>query len=118
MQLSVGPKLLRGQILALVYDAHMDKPGKPRPVTDREIWRVLDDVEFDTDRSIILGHLQYLAERGYVETEKAFHAAFGGEYVRVSLTGKGLQLCRGEFPPDPWVDPSAYEPVVASREST
>lgn len=102
----MNPRLVRGQILAVAWDAN------PKPVTDREIFFALDDGEFDVERKVLREHLRYLEEAGYVRTELDFQTSQGGEFSRVWLTGKGLQLLRGEREPDPLVDSRGYADAV------
>jgi len=102
----MNPRLVRGQILAVAWDAN------PKPVTDREIFFALDDGEFDVERKELREHLRYLEEAGYVRTELDYKAALGGDFSRVWLTGKGIQLLRGERETDAFVDPRGYEDAV------
>lgn len=102
---TLNPKMIRAQILAVAALDH------ERAVTDREIYFALDEVPPD-ERGLIREGLRYLADAGYVETEQDFVPVKGGEITKVMLTGKGLQLLRGERPADPFIDPRGYEEAV------
>ena len=101
--MNVGPKMVRGRILALLNQNPDDF------ATVELLYMALDDIEFDTPKKKIREHLEYLEERGYVEKQKGFSATAGMEYFRARITGKGIALVSGDIPEDDWVDPRGYQ---------
>jgi hypothetical protein len=97
-----NPKEIRGLIVGVLAAAY------PTPVTDRRVFLTLDKLEFDTPKEQLRGYLMYLRDAGYIELEQDFDE-LTGDFARAWLTGKGLQLVRGEREADSFVDPKGYE---------
>jgi repressor of nif and glnA expression len=83
-------KSIRGYILKLIHET-----SYPKPIGSNIIESCLIRVGMGISISTLIGHLNYLEDRGYVETKEV---SLGHEFnalTLVSLTSKGVDLMEG-----------------------
>jgi hypothetical protein len=100
--MAVSPKLVRGRIVGMLAADY------PKWSTAEILYLALDEIEYDTPRSRLREHLNYLRERGFVAVDEGYSDQAKAEFCRVRLSAKGKALVDGDCEPDGFVDPRGY----------
>jgi DNA-binding MarR family transcriptional regulator len=88
----------RGRILKILERAYPDEIG------DELISLTLNDIHMCTGPAILRGHIDYLEEKGYVESRELHSDELEMSRRMVRLTAKGKDLLEGSISPDPGVN--------------
>ena len=88
---------VRGRILRILEINYPFKAG------DHLIADILQDAQYSIAPQLVAGHLTYLEEKGYIETETVEAKELGMTRVLAKLTPKGVDLLDGNIPADPGV---------------
>lgn len=89
---------IRGWILRILY------MNMPEWAGDHLISQILTDAQYRVSPAQVQGHLNYLAEKGYVELKEVTSEETGLTRHIARLTPKGIDLVEGNIPEDPGVD--------------
>ncbi len=87
---------IRGRILRILELA------RPYRVTEKTIEYALADAKLQVSPSVIPREMDYLRNKGYIESETAEDQVFGTVWSH-KLTGKGVDLIERHLPEDPGV---------------
>lgn len=88
----------RGRILKILDRAYPDELG------DELISLTLNDINMCTGPALLRGHIDYLEEKGYVESRTLESEDLDITRHMVRLTAKGKDLLEGSIPHDPGVN--------------
>lgn len=86
---------IRGFILNACYRTY------PHGCSDELLLKMLVENQFDVSPALVLGHLQYLEEKGYLRVEEIRTRHY---FRRVAyITPKGIDLIDGNIPEEPGI---------------
>jgi len=88
---------IRGRILKIV---EIDYPNE---VSDRVISLTLNDINYSVSPAVLAGYLEYLEEKGYVDTRVIESKDLDLTRRVAKLTARGKDLLEGNIPADPGV---------------
>lgn len=88
---------IRGRILKILDFSY------PEGVALTVIGLTLGDMEYQVTPAVVAGYIDYLEEKGYVETHEIRLPDVGISRRIAKLTAKGKDLLEGNIPPDPGV---------------
>jgi len=88
---------VRGRILRILDFSY------PEGVALTVIGLTLGDMEYQVTPAVIAGYVDYLEEKGYVETSEIRHEGVGISRRIAKLTAKGKDLLERNIPADPGV---------------
>ncbi len=89
---------IRGRILKILDRAYPDEIG------DELISLTLNDINMSVGPALLRGHIDYLEEKGYVESYTVGSEDLDITRRLVRLTAKGKDLLEGSIPRDPGVN--------------
>lgn len=93
----IEAKEIRGRVLKTL---NINYPGD---VSDRVLMHVLVDVGMSISPSVLLGHLAYLQDKGYLEQKEVTSKEIRVTLTLARLTAKGKDLLEGNIATDPGV---------------
>ncbi|MBE3574554.1 MAG: hypothetical protein IMW99_03730 [Firmicutes bacterium] len=91
-------RMIRGRILRILDFAY------PEGLALTMIGLTLADMEYAVSPALVSGYIDYLEEKGYVETHEAKADELGLSRRIAKLTAKGKDLLEGNIAADPGVN--------------